>query len=126
MKTTEIGAVGETLAAEFLRSKGYRILERNLHIGHLELDIICENETHLLFVEVKARTDRGVYHYGRPANAVNATKKKHLLDAVYAYLREHPTAKQPRLDIIEVNLWRKGSYITLSPRGICHIENILT
>ncbi len=117
--------MGEKLAAEYLMKKGYAVLCRNLHIGHLELDIVAENETHLLFVEVKTRTDTGISRYGRPSSAVDGKKKQHLLAAANAYLREHHTEKQPRLDVLEVYLCRRNELITLSPKGILHIENIM-
>ena len=126
MKTTEIGAIGEALAAEYLKNKGFSIVARNFRTRHLEMDLICENETHLLFVEVKTRTDTGaVSKYGRPAAAVDAKKRQHLTDAAMDYLRMNPTSKKPRIDVLEVYLIRKGALVTLSPRGIKHIENAL-
>jgi putative endonuclease len=126
MKTTEIGAAGENLAAEYLKNKGFSIVERNFRTRHLEIDLICENETHLLFVEVKTRTDTGaISKYGRPAAAVDAKKRQHLLDAATDYLRAKPTLKKPRIDVLEVYLNRKGTLMTLSPKGIKHIENAL-
>ena len=126
MKTTEIGAVGEDLAAEYLKNKGFFIVERNFRTRHLEIDLICENETHLLFVEVKTRTDTGtISKYGRPAAAVDAKKRQHLVDAASSYLRANPTSRKPRIDVLEVYLNRKGALVTLSPKGIKHIENAL-
>lgn len=121
---TNVGKIGETLAAEYLMKQGYAVLHRNHRIGHLETDIICETETHLLFVEVKSRTDLGgTSRYGRPAVAVDERKKAHLLAAAEAYLRENPTEKKPRIDVIEVYLIRYGGEYVLSPKGIKHIEN---
>lgn len=121
---TDIGKLGETLAAEYLLKKGYRICHRNHRIGHLEIDIICENETHLLFVEVKSRTDfGGISRYGRPSAAVDEKKRARLVSAAESYLRENMTAKKPRIDVIEVYLVRYGGMYTLSPKGIRHIEN---
>lgn len=126
MKTTELGAIGEALAAEYLRNKGFSVVARNFRTRRLEIDLICENETHLLFVEVKTRTDTGaVSKYGRPAAAVDAKKRQHLTDAAGDYLRAHPSAKKPRIDVIEVYVRRRGTLVTLSPKGIKHIENAL-
>ncbi len=126
MKTKEIGNIGETLAAEYLKTKGYAIVGQNVRLGHLEIDLICENETHLLFVEVKTRTDTGaVSKYGRPSAAIDAKKKKFLRDAAETYLRAHPTAKKPRIDVVELYVCRRGTLVTLSPKGIRHIENAL-
>ncbi len=126
MKTTEIGRLGETLAAEYLQNKGYRTVGKNVRIGHLEIDLVAESDTHLLFVEVKTRTDIGaVSKFGSPASAVDMKKRQHLTEAVRQYLYRHPTAKKPRIDVVEVYLLRKGNYVTLSPKGIKHIENAL-
>ncbi len=126
MKTTELGQYGEMLASDYLKQKGYAIVGHNIRIGHLELDLIAENETHLLFIEVKTRSDFGIpSKYGRPGAAVDWKKRKHLSDAAKQYLIAHPTTKKPRIDVIEVYLCRKGSDATLSSKGIKHIENAL-
>lgn len=121
--TVARGRAGEDIAARYLRKKGYRIVARNVRIGHLETDIICENKTHILFVEVKSRTaSEALSRYGRPASAVNRQKAKNLLTCAKAYLLRHPTKKQPRLDVIEIYFENSGSNRTI-PDGIVHIEN---
>ena len=47
------GALGETLAAKFLESKGYKVLKRNYRKPWGEIDIICEKGNTIRFVEVK-------------------------------------------------------------------------
>ena len=44
MNTTDIGMHGESVAAKFLKKHGFRILEKNLHVSHNELDIIAKNK----------------------------------------------------------------------------------
>ncbi len=123
MRKIEIGRLGETLAAEYMEKKGYCIRARNCRLGHWELDLVCENETHLIFVEVKTRTDTGApSRYGRPACAVDEKKKLFLRSAAQAYLREHPSGKKKRIDVIEVYLTPQGA---LTAKGIHHIENAL-
>ena len=41
---SETGRLGEELAGKYLEEQGFRILQKNLRIGHLEADIVCENE----------------------------------------------------------------------------------
>lgn len=117
------GRAGEDAAARYLKEKGYRIVARNVRIGHLETDIIAENKTHILFVEVKSRTaTEALSRYGRPASAVNRQKAENLLSCAQAYLLSHPTEKQPRIDVIEVYFEKSGSDRTV-PGGIVHMEN---
>ena len=54
--TNPIGIIGEQEAAKILNKKGYRIIETNWRMGHLEVDLIAENKKDIIFVEVKART----------------------------------------------------------------------
>lgn len=43
--TTAIGSFGEQTAAEYLKKKGYKIIERNARYCGCEVDIICECRT---------------------------------------------------------------------------------
>ena len=54
--TNPIAIIGETEAAKMLEAKGFRIVERNWRMGHLEVDLIAESKNEIVFAEVKART----------------------------------------------------------------------
>ena len=124
MGNLEVGKAGEDFACRYLVSKGYVILHRNYRSGHLETDIICENETHILFVEVKSRMDTAKpSRYGRPGSACHFKKRQNLRLCAEAYLRENKTDKKPRIDVIEVYLRHMSGVCVLSDTGIHHIEN---
>ena len=53
----EIGNLGENIAAKYLESSGYHILDRNFRARQGELDIIAVDNDELVFVEVKTRTN---------------------------------------------------------------------
>lgn len=100
-----LGARGEEIACYHLESQGYRVTGRNVRVGHDEIDIIAENESRIVFIEVKSRAGTAVnQRYGRPASAVDYTKQSRMLRAVKQYLFDHrgEIAKAPRLDVIEV------------------------
>ena len=70
-----VGKTGEDHAAQFLRTNGYRILERNVRVGkHDEIDIIAMDprEDILVFVEVKTRSQENVDY----VPSLNFTQKK--------------------------------------------------
>lgn len=125
MKTKDIGYLGESAAAKFLKKNGYKILERNLHVSHNELDIVAVNKKDkiIAFVEVKARSvDKDLYSpFGTPASAVTRQKQARTIDAARGYLLKRKKAKglQPRLDVIEVYLSKDD----LKVLKINHIEN---
>lgn len=119
MKKSDVGRRGEEAAAKYLYDKGYAILKRNYRAGHLETDIICENETHTIFVEVKTRTPSSE-KYGRPGGAVDRKKSENLIKCAEAYIREArevgKSVKRPRIDVVEVVI--DGDAVTVK-----HIEN---
>ena len=59
ISTFEIGGEGEDLAMQWLRERGFLIVERNWRIGHYEIDIIAQHYDTLHFVEVKTRRAGG-------------------------------------------------------------------
>ena len=122
--TTTAGRLGEKAAAEFLEKKGFRILHMNYRVSHLEIDIIAEDDEHLIFVEVKSRTEneRNTARFGRPAAAVTKEKRQNLLSAANSYLRTNKTQKRPRLDVIEVYFTEQKLKKPQISR-IHHIEN---
>ena len=116
----EVGDFGEEAAANYLRKNGYKIIERNYHASHNEIDIIAEDKSFIVFTEVKTRMadSNSPSVYGRPAKAVNYDKKCHTVNAARAYLRANPTVKQVRMDVIEVYLSGAGKVT-----DIVHIRN---
>lgn len=98
-----IGRFCEAAVADYLTAQGYTIVARGFTVKGGEIDLIAENETYLLFVEVKGRTDGDqIRRFGRPATAVNLQKQEHLLFAAKEYIRRTGNRKKPRLDVAEV------------------------
>ena len=93
------GAMGEILAARFLRDKGYSILSSNFRCRLGEIDIVAADKRYLVFVEVKTRREDSRY---LPREAVTITKQRKLLQTAAMYMSRFPTELQPRFDVIEV------------------------
>lgn len=94
-----LGRRGEELAADFLMEQGFMITARNYRSSFGELDIIAENRTTLLFVEVKLRKAKAGYF---PREAVTHQKKLRILHAAKNFIYRSRTSLQPRFDIIEI------------------------
>ena len=110
MKTTkEIGDFGEALAVHFLRRRGYIVRERNLRVGHAEVDIVATTLRDVVFIEVKTRSydDDEWQSAPPPSLAVHPEKQRLTRMAANSYLHAHPTKKRPRMDVIEVWLSRE-------------------
>ena len=95
----DFGKLGEDLAVDYLTSKGYKILERNWHNIHKEIDIIAKDGNELVIVEVKARqTDK----YGEPDIAVTRQKQRCLISAANSYIFRNHLDIETRFDIISI------------------------
>jgi len=57
---SDVGKIGEDMAAEYLKKQGWRIVERNHRQTFGELDIVCQDlDRTLVFVEVKTMVQFG-------------------------------------------------------------------
>ncbi len=127
MKTEKrhIGDLGERAAANYLRRRFYRILERNYTVGHLELDIIACRGREIVFVEVKTRSVASLTDdmpYGPPSAAVDREKKLNTINAAEAYMRQKRSKLDPRIDVMEVYLDKNTKKVL----KINHYENAVT
>ena len=116
-KSNALGAWGEERAAEYLEKKGFKRVVQNYHSRYGEIELIMENDTYLIFVEVKLRKNS---RFGTPAEAVTPKKQEKLRNTALLYLQGHETEKQPRFDVIEIYA-PKG--MDTAPLPIRHIEN---
>ena len=108
--TNPIGIIGETEAAKMLEKKGYRILEHNWRMGHLEVDLIADNKKEIVFVEVKARTC--ILNGKMPEENVDEIKMRRITAAANAYLKYHKIEKQPRFDVVGILVDKNTNEIT--------------
>jgi len=101
--TQELGRIAEDHAARCLRSKGYRIVERNYRTPRGEIDIIADHRDSLVFVEVKSRTSTEDFD---PRDSVTPGKQHHIMLAAAAYLRKRD--RVTRFDVVEVLITPEG------------------
>ena len=99
ISTWQKGRQGENLANDFLRKKGFEILDTNWRFQHKEIDIVAMKDNEIVFVEVKARRDTT---FGRPEEAVDHQKQKHLIEAAEAYIIEKDISLNVRFDVISI------------------------
>jgi putative endonuclease len=101
--TREAGSQGEKTAADYLRKKGYRVLELNYRFHRYEVDIIARHGDTLVFVEVKARHSET---FGQPEESVTLTKQRHIIQAAKSFLSAKRLGEScpVRFDVIAVNM----------------------
>lgn len=107
----EIGKLGEEISERHLKGLGYIILDRNFTCKIGEIDIICKDGDHIVFVEVKTRYDK---RYGSPSEAVTHYKQNKICKTAQFYIMVKKLHKLNfRFDVIEVFLNRSDNEYTL-------------
>lgn len=97
-----IGNYGENLAKEYIKSRGFIILEENFSCNLGEIDIIAKDNNYICFIEVKTRYSR---KYGSPLESINKPKQKKLYKIAQYYIcSKHIHKSYFRFDAIEVTI----------------------
>ena len=94
-----LGAWGESLAADFLKKKRFKLVAANYSCRYGEIDLIVSNRKYLVFVEVKLRKSS---RFAQAKEFVDYYKQNRIRTTAELYLAEHPTHLQPRFDVIEI------------------------
>ncbi len=111
------GNKGEDLAEEFLKTDGYQIRERNYHTKFGEIDIICQKEHTIIFVEVKTKTGLA---YGSPEEMINQHKLEQVRKTAEVYLTKNNLNNYLcRIDMIAIIITDN-----LSKPELTHYQNL--
>lgn len=109
------GRTGEEIACRHLEALGYIIRERNWQYRRREVDIIAQQGSELVFVEVKTR---GASSFGTAMEAVDETKRRHLIEAADYFVRQYRLDLSVRFDIIGIDIAPDATYrLTHSERA---------
>lgn len=103
VSTRESGTIGERIAAEFLRLKGFELIDANVRFARREIDILARDGTFLVAVEVKLRRGRG---FGVAAEAIDARKLGRVQTALLGFARE--SRLSPRIDVVTIDVDETG------------------
>ena len=101
--THQRGRHYESVAADYLTSLGYEILDRNWRFHRNEIDLIARDRETLVFIEVKARLNTA---HGYGMQAVDFKKQQRIRKVAAAYLLQHHYSyyQTPgRFDVISID-----------------------
>ncbi len=116
MKRRDVGILGEKLAKDFLKKRGYHIWETNYRCPEGEIDIVARDRDDLVFIEVRTKTST---EFGSPEESITPAKKHRLATAASRYRQSHSNLPPSwRIDVVAVELDQKGK-----PSRIELIEN---
>ncbi len=100
-KYQQFGEKSESVAVDFLKKQGYRIIELNYRTKLGEIDIIAKQEKTLVFIEVKARKSS---RFGRPELAVTPKKQRKISMVALFYLKSTKQSNaKARFDVVAIN-----------------------
>ena len=100
------GREAEVLAENFLRARGYRILERNYGTPLGEIDVIALDGRTLVFVEVRSRAPGS---FGGAAESVTRSKQRRIARAASIYIDEKRLGNVvTRFDVVAVRWPGRG------------------
>lgn len=110
ISTKKLGELGEKLAENFLKKRGYKILDRN-YISRFvsgpqrgEIDIIAKLGDVIVFVEVKALEDKGFFI--APEEKVDFSKQRKIEKMAESWLMEKKISFETpwQIDVIAVKI----------------------
>lgn len=97
-----IAKIGESFATEHLKARGYQILAQNYRAIRGEIDLVAQDGTYIVFVEVKTRCS---LKFGLPQAAVTKQKQRQISKIALAYLQAQNLLDAPcRFDVIAIHL----------------------
>lgn len=93
------GKRGEKIALQHLLRRGLRLRERNWRCGHLELDLVMEDDSRIHIIEVRSRT---APYLISPLESVDRTKQRKIIRAASAYVKRYRIRKEVVFDIVSI------------------------
>ncbi|MBI4035897.1 YraN family protein [Candidatus Daviesbacteria bacterium] len=105
----KVGFLGENLAEQALKNKGFKILERNFSNKFGEIDIIAQDHDTLVFIEVK--TKKGT-RLGLPEEMINTYKLKKVQKMAEVYL--NGKTLPCRIDVVAIILSEDNKLLNLN------------
>lgn len=104
LRDLAFGKFAEDKATEYYISKGYAIRERNWRHKRIEIDLIAQMDSTVVFVEVKARSGR----HTDPVEAMTMDKMRRMTRGADLYLKRLNMDFEYRYDVFAL----KGDFNT--------------
>ncbi len=115
----DAGRLGERMAASFLESRTYRVVQRNYRCRFGEIDLVVEGAEGLVFVEVRTKRRPCLFE---PEETITPAKARRMATLAEHYLAATKQQERPwRVDVVAVELDRGGE-----PARIEHFKDAIS
>ena len=91
------GAQAEHLAAQYLQQQGLKLIVQNYRSRFGEIDLIMQDGTTLVFIEVRLRRNAG---FGGAAASIDARKQQRIISTAQQYLASLARTPPCRFDAV--------------------------
>jgi len=108
------GLEGELQAVKYLEENGYKILKRNFRCRTGEVDIICEDEQVLYFIEVKTWSTLG---FETMEQGIDRKKMNKILQTSRYFLLQYPDYNERNIQYGLVYIGSHGQKLTFLPNA---------
>lgn len=127
MDSKQLGSAGEKIAENYLKEKGYRILDKNYIPRFVsgpmraEIDIVAKKNDTIIFVEVKTVASNGFPI--SPEEKVNFAKQKKILKAAESWLMEKKISFETKwqIDVIAIEINSQNQKVKIR-----HFQNVVS
>jgi len=127
-KHNQVGAYGEQIAAKYLESKGFTVLELNYLKKWGEIDVVARGTDKMRFIEVKtvsyetkAKLKQAVAQgTWRPEENVHYAKIKRLNRAIESWILENNYQGDWEIDVIAIRIVPREKYAKVK-----YLQNVI-
>ncbi|MGH8476708.1 MAG: YraN family protein [Methylococcales bacterium] len=97
---TNRGEEAESIALDYLKKQGLRLIERNYRCRNGEIDLIMDDSGTLVFVEVRFRK---MAVFGSALESIDTRKKSRIIHCASHYLSAQRFSGTARFDVIAIS-----------------------
>lgn len=94
------GQHAENACCEYLQEQGLKLLEKNYRGHQGEIDIIMQDKSILVFIEVRFRKNN---LYGGALESITSKKKHRITATAKQYLQNKTNIKNGRIDVVAMS-----------------------
>lgn len=113
--TLKLGQDAEQKALNYLEKQGLKLIKRNYYCRLGEIDLIMNDHTHLVFIEVRLRTNTA---FGGGLASITYAKRQKIIKTTSHYLLSHKIKEQQaiRFDVVSLDgksndlIWVKDAF----------------
>jgi len=91
------GETCEKLACDYLKKNGLKLVEKNFHSRHGEIDLIMQHQETLVFIEVRYRESQD---FGGAKASITPTKQNKIRKTALYYMQTKGREFNARIDVV--------------------------